>query len=202
MIFQFISSYPAVLVFSKSDLSQWHVADGSPMAESYDGYDQVEAIPQWSEHYAHSSVYNMYPGVRSVIHSHCLSAIVYGLCNNWSSMLQPSYLLAGLLGTSPPIFDAASHYDDLSPSHPRNLLINNEFLGNVMAEMFHKSNEVDLHMRNGLPELPEQKVVFMAQADQPTAEGNCILNPSSRALRGHGPEKGRLVQLFPYSKMV
>ncbi|OQV11340.1 hypothetical protein CLAIMM_15192 isoform 3 [Cladophialophora immunda] len=101
----FISNTPAILVSSKSDLSQWHVTDGSPVAKCYDGCGQVEEIPQWSEHYARSSVYNIYPGVQSVIHSRCQSAIVYGLCNSWKSMLQPSYLMAGFLRTSPPIFD-------------------------------------------------------------------------------------------------
>jgi len=85
------------------------------------------------ELHAHRSIYAMYPGVQSVIHSHCLSAIVYGLCNGWNSMRQPSYLMAGFLGPSPPIFDIARFYDYLPQSHPRNLLISNQFLGDAMA---------------------------------------------------------------------
>jgi ribulose-5-phosphate 4-epimerase/fuculose-1-phosphate aldolase len=102
----------------------------------------------------------MFPGVQSVIHSHCLSAIVYGLCNSWNSMLQPSYLMAGFLGTSPPIFDIARFYDYLPQTYPRNLLISNQFLGDAMAEMLRKSQDEDMRLVEGPTNLPEQKVVF------------------------------------------
>ncbi|KAK5187062.1 hypothetical protein LTR44_001069 [Exophiala sp. CCFEE 6388] len=156
----FTSNVPAILVAAKSDLSQWHVADGSPVEDSYDGCLRMERADQDMELHAHSSIYAMYPGVQSVIHSHCLSAIVYGLCNSWNSMLQPSYLMAGFLGTSPPIFDIARFYDYLPRSHPRNLLISNQFLGDALAEMLRKPHDDEMRLLDGPTDLPEQKVVF------------------------------------------
>lgn len=157
----FTSNVPAILVSGKSDLSHWHVADSSPVEDAYDGCLKLEQAAADMELHAHSSIYAMYPGVQSVIHSHCLSAIVYGLCNSWNSMLQPSYLMAGFLGLSPPIFDIARFYDHLPQSHPRNLLISNQFLGDAMAELLRKSQNEEMSLLNGPTTLPEQKVVFL-----------------------------------------
>lgn len=156
----FTSNVPAILVSSKSDISEWRVAGGSPVAEPYEGCEKVVQISPTTEIYGHSCIYDMYSGVQSVIHSHCQSAIVYGLCNSWSSMLQPSYLMAGFLGSSPPIFDIARYYDQLPASHPQNLLVNTRYLGDRLAEMLRKSPEKDLQMVDGWSDLPEQKAVF------------------------------------------
>ncbi|OAG35063.1 hypothetical protein AYO21_10795 [Fonsecaea monophora] len=81
----FTSNVPAILVFSKRDLNQWRVHDGSPVTESHPttGCQIVEAdkVPEGSEHYLHSCVYNAYPGVLDVAHSHAIEAVVFGLCN-------------------------------------------------------------------------------------------------------------------------
>ena len=103
----------------------------------------------------------MYPGVQSIIHAHCLSAIVYGLCNSWGSMLQPSYLMAGFIGTSPPIFDIARCYDNLPDSHPKNLLINTAYIGHELAARFCKSPDEEMEPSDTPTDLPKQKVVFM-----------------------------------------
>ncbi|KIW53200.1 hypothetical protein PV05_08792 [Exophiala xenobiotica] len=157
----FTSNTPAILVSSKSDLSQWHVADCSPVASPYPGCEINQELSSTTELYAHSSMYHMYPGVQSIIHAHCLSAIVYGLCNSWGSMLQPSYLMAGFIGTSPPIFDIARCYDNLPDSHPKNLLINTAYIGHELAARFCKSPDEEMEPSDTPTDLPEQKVVFM-----------------------------------------
>lgn len=156
----FTSNLPAILVSSKRDLNQWYVADGSPVVTPYDGCRTIEQVSEHSEHYTHSSIYHQYPGVQSVVHSHCSSAIVYGLCNNWVSLLQPSYLMAGFLGTSPPIFDIAKVYGNLPQSHPRNLLINNQDLGDELAAMFRRPHDNGMVINGDRIDFPEHKVVF------------------------------------------
>ncbi|KAL6240384.1 hypothetical protein RBB50_012721 [Rhinocladiella similis] len=157
----FTSNVPAILISSKTDLNQWNVVDGSPVDDPHPEVEKISRVSPMTEIFAHSSMYNMYPGVQSVLHSHCLSAIVYGLCNSWGSMLQPSYLMAGFLGSSPPIFDIARYYDNLPASHPKNLLINTEYLGDQLAMALRKSHREEMRMHNGPTVLPEQKVVFM-----------------------------------------
>ncbi|KAK5193483.1 hypothetical protein LTR99_007034 [Exophiala xenobiotica] len=157
----FTSNTPAILVASKNDLSQWHVSDSSPVAKPYSGCEKNEEISPNTELFAHSSMYHMYPGVQSIIHAHCLSTIAYGLCNSWGSMLQPSYLMAGFIGPSPPIFDIATCYDNLPDSHPKNLLINTAYIGDELASTFRKSPDDDMEMNGAPTDLPEQKVVFM-----------------------------------------
>ncbi|KAJ9639834.1 uncharacterized protein PV06_10186 [Exophiala oligosperma] len=160
----FTSIVPAILISSKKDLNQWNVTDGSPVDDPYPDVEKVARVSPMTEIFVHSSMYNMYPGVQSVLHSHCPTAIVYGLCNSWTSMLQPSYLMAGFLGSSPPIFDTARYYDDLPASHPKNLLITTGYLGDEMAMALRKSHQreegTDV-LANGSTILPEQKAVFM-----------------------------------------
>ncbi|KAJ9503090.1 hypothetical protein H2202_001244 [Exophiala xenobiotica] len=141
----FTSNTPAILVASKNDLR----------------CEKNEEISPNTELFAHSSMYHMYPGVQSIIHAHCLSTIAYGLCNSWGSMLQPSYLMAGFIGPSPPIFDIATCYDNLPDSHPKNLLINTAYIGDELASTFRKSPDDDMEMNGAPTDLPEQKVVFM-----------------------------------------
>ncbi|OQU97925.1 Clas II Aldolase and Adducin domain-containing protein isoform 2 [Cladophialophora immunda] len=75
-------------------------------------------------------------------------------------MLQPSYLMAGFVGSSAPIFDIARFYENLPQSHPRNLLVNNQYLGDMLAEMFEKSNNNEMVMNGAEVHVPKQKVVF------------------------------------------
>ncbi|OAL28176.1 hypothetical protein AYO20_09595 [Fonsecaea nubica] len=156
----FTSNVPAILISSKADLNQWRVADGSPIANPYDGCHKIDEVSDLSEHYIHSSIYDRFPGVQSIIHSHCSSAIVYGLCDNWRSMPQPSYLMAGFIGPSPPIFDIAQFYESLPRSHPRNLLVNNQYLGDRLAGMLEKSNNNEVVMNGVVADVHKQKVVF------------------------------------------
>ncbi|KIW28893.1 uncharacterized protein PV07_04748 [Cladophialophora immunda] len=160
----FTSNVPAILVFSKRDLNQWRVRDGSPVTESHPttGCQIVEAdkVPEGSEHYLHSCVYNAYPGVLSVVHSHAIEAVVFGLCDASGSMMQPSYRDAGYLGPSSPIFDAAKHYGSLPWSHRQNLLIDHVRLGDAVAKTF---NGVDASSSPSSPSstaVPAHTVVF------------------------------------------
>ncbi|KEF54993.1 uncharacterized protein A1O9_08645 [Exophiala aquamarina CBS 119918] len=152
----FTSNVPAILVSSKNDLHQWHVRDCSPVTNPYNGCQAVQTVPELSEHHIDGCIYDRYPGVQSVVHSHDLSSIVYGLCNSSGSMLQPSYLMAGFLHSPNPIFDAADHYDGLPPGSAHNLLINYKYLGDMLAETFSRSYGV-----NGTDSLPEHNAVFL-----------------------------------------
>jgi len=151
----FTSNVPAILISSKNDLNQWNVADGSPVTVPYSGCQTVHVIPDFSEHYIHSCIYDRYPGVQSIVHSHCPSAIAYGLCNSSGSLLQPSYQMAGFLGQSNPIFDVANHYPALPPTFAHNLLINHKYLGDALAKALGSSSEMD-----GTYGLPDRGVVF------------------------------------------
>jgi ribulose-5-phosphate 4-epimerase/fuculose-1-phosphate aldolase len=142
----FSSNVPAILVSSKNDLNQWNVVDGSPVSRPYGGCEILETIPEYSEHFIHSSIYDRFPGVQSIVDSHNVSAIVYGLCDSRGSLLQPSSRGAGFLGSSSPIFDTADHYSALPPDFPHNLLISYKHLGDALAKAFSKSLEVDRDM--------------------------------------------------------
>jgi ribulose-5-phosphate 4-epimerase/fuculose-1-phosphate aldolase len=151
----FTSNVPAILVSSKNDLNQWNVANGSPVLIPYSGCQTLQTIPEFSEHYIHSCIYDHYPGVQSIVHSHCLSGIVYGLCKNSGSLLQPTYQMAGFLGSPNPIFDAADHYSALPSTFAHNLLINHKHLGDALAKSFSSSSEMD-----GIANLPDHGAVF------------------------------------------
>ncbi|EXJ93615.1 hypothetical protein A1O1_02007 [Capronia coronata CBS 617.96] len=159
----FTSNIPAILVSSKRHLNEWNVCDGSPVSLSTSGCQPVREISAESEHYIHSCIYNRYPRVQSVVHSHCSSAIVYGLCNNPGSMLLASSQMAGFLGDQTPIFDAADHYSGLPPTYPRNLNINHIKLGDALARTFNSHPEfdgVDVDGVDGIDDLPLHCTVF------------------------------------------
>ena len=151
----FTSNVPAILISSKNDLIQWNVSDGSPVASPHNGCRVVEVVPATSEHYIHSCMYDFYPGVQSIVHSQNVNGIVYGLCNSRGSMLQPSYQMAGFIGTHCPIFNVADHYSAMPHDFPHNLLINHKHLGDALAKQFSKSLEAD-----GLSDTPDHTVVF------------------------------------------
>jgi ribulose-5-phosphate 4-epimerase/fuculose-1-phosphate aldolase len=139
----FTSNLPAILVSSKNDLNQWNVVDGSPVSVPYSGCQVVHTVSELSEHYIDSCIYDRFPGVQSIVHSHSLSGIVYGLCRNSGSMLQPSYQMAGFLNTPNPIFDAADHYRALPVDFPHNLLINHKYLGDALARDMDQPSDMD-----------------------------------------------------------
>jgi len=139
----FTSNVPPILVSSKNDIVQWNVADGSKAFTSCkNGYADGPTEAD-SEHFIHSCIYARFPGVKCVIHSHCSSIIVYGLCNSSGSMMQPAYQMAGFLGQYLPIFDAATHYPSMSSSLPQNLMVNQRYLGDALAEKFCASPGTD-----------------------------------------------------------
>jgi hypothetical protein len=87
----FTSDVPPILVSSKNDFNQWNIVDGSPVTRPYSGCQIIEIVPEYPEHFIHSSIYDRFPGVQSIIDSHNISAVVYGLCDSRGSLLQPSY---------------------------------------------------------------------------------------------------------------
>ena len=150
----FTSNVPPILVSSKNDIDLWNVADGSAASESYEGSQSDRLAEADSEHFIHSCIYDRFPGVKCIIHSHCPSSIVYGLCNSGGSMLQPTYQMAGFLGQYLPIFDAATYYPSMPSSLPQNLMINQRYLGDALAEKFSTSPRTNESQEvNGLPEV-------------------------------------------------
>jgi len=113
-------------------------------------------VPEFSEHYIDGCIYDRYPGVQSVVHSHNLNSIVYGLCDSTGSILQASYLMAGFLRSPNPIFDSADHYDGLPPGSAHNLLINHKHLEDALAEIFSPSSAMD-----GATNLPGHNAIFL-----------------------------------------
>lgn len=152
----FISHVPAILVCSTNDLSQWHVRDSSPVAAPYGGCQTVQTVAEFSEHYIDGCIYDRFPDVQSVVHSHNINTIVYGLCNNRGSLLHPAYQMAGFLGSFNPIFDAADHYHTLPPTFAHNLLINHKTLGDAVANTLSVSSGMD-----GTASLPDHNAVFL-----------------------------------------
>ncbi|KAL2424470.1 hypothetical protein ABEF95_010782 [Exophiala dermatitidis] len=171
----FTSNVPAILLSSRRHLSQWNVRDGSPVTDPVGGCTASEPTSD-SEHFMDSCIYDMYPGVQSVVHSQCLSTMVYGLCNSRGSMLQATYQGAGFLGDHTPIFDAEHHYSTrLSDPYPRNLCINNLTLGDRLAQTFTRDQDMEMDERMG------SEVDGALGLDDNNCPDCCVV-----FLRGHG----------------
>ena len=150
----FTSNTPPVLISSRNDIDQRNVSDGSPVVSSYGRSETGSLVDSDSEHFIHSCLYDRFPGVNCIVHSHSLSAIAYGLCNSRGSILQPTYQMVGFIGQYVPIFDAAAYYAAIPSPHFHNLVINHKYLGDALAKMFEESPGV-----NGPNNVPAHRVV-------------------------------------------
>jgi ribulose-5-phosphate 4-epimerase/fuculose-1-phosphate aldolase len=140
----FTSDVPSIVIASQQDIEHRNVAGGTPVDRPFNGCRTIQQSAPNSEHFLHSSIYNLYPGVQSIVHSPSSSTMIFGLCKASVSMLQPLYQQAGFIGFSTPIFDVAHHYHRLHPSHPHNLAINHQVLGDALAARFSSSRTTDM----------------------------------------------------------
>jgi ribulose-5-phosphate 4-epimerase/fuculose-1-phosphate aldolase len=158
----FTSSKPAILIASIRELQQWNVADGSPVEDPVPGIEITTKISPFSEHWTHSCIFDRYPDVNSVVHSHSPTMVAAGLLNikDMDDSLQATYHLAGFVGIGGlPIFDIARVYESM-PDHTQNMLINNKLLGDALAEALAgntgttRFDSTDSEDEKTLPELP------------------------------------------------
>jgi ribulose-5-phosphate 4-epimerase/fuculose-1-phosphate aldolase len=136
------------LVSSYDDLVEYRVSDSSPVKpNSPKGYQ---------ERFIHSEIYQRFPHINSVIHSHSEAVIPFTM--NGVAM-KPTFHIAGFLGNSPllhtrytltirgahvPLFDITHLYQP--PDH-HDMLVNTKKLGSALASVFSKQivSEYDNH---------------------------------------------------------
>jgi ribulose-5-phosphate 4-epimerase/fuculose-1-phosphate aldolase len=158
----FVSCLPAILVSSREHLYKYNIAD----------CERVEAgenrtAPLWdlgaptAEPYVHSSIYDRFPGVKSVVHSQAKNGIVYSLCDAGGSMMMPVYNKAGFVGNYNPIFNPAKHYDKLPPGHPRDLRVSHKLLGDSMAALLSGSTRTSHLGSAAIQEFPDFSCVLL-----------------------------------------
>ena len=146
-----------------------------------------------------------FSGVTSVVHSHNLGTVVYGLCNSSGSMLRPTYQMAGFIGPHVPIFDAAAYYPAMPATKPQNLAVNHRYLGNALAALFDQPSDWSSTTtnNNGSTAVPAYRMVLRlrrvcrelrgrrVQVDPPVSE-------HQRADGGYSPARpDRLVSRLP-----
>ena len=128
------SNRPTVLISSPADLNERYVANGSLVQQASDGMPSNPSHHSDPEIYVHSCLYDRYPAINCVIHSPATDFIVYGLCNAGGSMARSVFNNAGFVDEYSPIFDPTDFYATLPPAHPENLLIDDQTLGNALAD--------------------------------------------------------------------
>ncbi|EED17997.1 conserved hypothetical protein [Talaromyces stipitatus ATCC 10500] len=110
------------LISSSVDLVEYFVHDASPVnPASPAGY---------IERFIHSEIYQKYPEVQSVVHSHASTVLPYTITG---VNLRPCVHMSGFLGASVPNFDVAKFYKE---DDKCDLLIRNKDLGAHLAECF------------------------------------------------------------------
>lgn len=160
----FTSSKPANLISSIRELDQWNV-DGSPVEEPLPGIQKITRVSPFSEHWIHSSILTRYPDVNSVVHSHSATMVAAGLVKvaNPKDSIQPTFHMAGFLGTGVPVFDISPVYETM-PDHTQNMLINNKRIGDALAaslsgyttsKSFEFADNDSKSISKTLPDLPQ-----------------------------------------------
>lgn len=150
----FTSGFPAILVSSRDHLLEFAVSDASRVSRPLVLATQSDIVARFIEPYLHSCIYDRYPGVQSVVHSHASCGIIYGLCDAGGSMLMPVYNKAGFVGTYNPIFNPADYYHELPESHLHDLRVSHKTLGERMASLLRDSsaNGTNQNQARGLPD--------------------------------------------------
>jgi len=105
------------------DILTYNVADGELAAPS----DQRSYL----ERYIHSEIYRARPDVMSIVHSHSVSVIPFGVTKQ---RLRPIFHMSGFLGSG------SAHFDIRDSAGNTDFLIRNLGLGKALAESLGKSN--------------------------------------------------------------
>ena len=152
----FTSNMPAVIISTRNDIEQRNVSSGSlTLGPNMKDRSDLPADSD-SEHFIHSCIYDRYPSVNCVVHSHNTGAIVFGLCNSSGSMLRPTNQMAGFIGPYVPIFDAAKHYPAMTSTQSHDLIVNHKHLGNALAKLFDGQSSAT----NGSKKMPANRMVL------------------------------------------
>ena len=87
--------------------------------------DDVPGRRYYSERFIHSEIYRLRPEVNSVVHSHALSLLPFGVTKQ---KLMPMYHMSAFLGTGAPVFEIREK------AGMTNMLIRTPELGRALAE--------------------------------------------------------------------
>lgn len=112
---------PAI-ISGRADIGEYHISDGSPLPGTKGGY---------SERFIHSEILKRYPDINAVVHSHAEDVLPFTILPDVA--VEPTYHMAGFLGSAVPIFDIESAYQD---GDARDLLVDTVRLGSKLAERF------------------------------------------------------------------
>ncbi|KAH7061392.1 class II aldolase and Adducin N-terminal domain-containing protein [Macrophomina phaseolina] len=157
------------LISSRADILEYNISDASPV--------DPNAKPGYSERCIHSEILKRYPGVNSVIHSHCADILPYCVS---SVPLKPTIHMAGFLSSPVPLWDITPHYatDDGNQRHRADLLVRTPRLGAALASAFCTDHALttlsDLDPSLSSPSAANQP------ADHPLPSHTTLL------MRGHG----------------
>ena len=119
---------PPALVVDANDLAEYYVSDGSPI--SVGGAQTRGSEEEYDERWIHQSILKRYPSQNSVVHSHALSVIPFGISD---VDFEPTYHMTGFMGETVPVFDIAEYYRS---NDTQNMLVNNQRFGAALADMF------------------------------------------------------------------
>ncbi|GME49509.1 putative class II aldolase protein [Neofusicoccum parvum] len=111
------------LINSRADIVEYYISDASPVDRN--------ARPGYSERCIHSEILKRYPGVNSVVHSHCADVLPYCVS---SVPLKPTIHMAGFLSSPVPLWDISPHYTAADRRH--DLLVRTPQLGAALASAF------------------------------------------------------------------
>lgn len=111
------------IISSPSDIVEYHVDNGEPVASS---------APQgYAERYIHSEIYKRHAEVNAAVHSHSETVLPYTVSG---VPLRPVYHMAGFLeAEGAPVYEISRYRTD---GDKRDMLVSNEHLGQGLAEMF------------------------------------------------------------------
>ncbi|KAL3959633.1 hypothetical protein ACCO45_004750 [Purpureocillium lilacinum] len=100
----------------------------------------------FSERFIHSEIYEMYPAVQSIVHSH--SPVMVARANS-GQPLRPVWHMAGFLGPVVPVFDTRGFYRE---GEKQLTLVNSHDLGRALASTLADGSTSDTAPhRHGLP---------------------------------------------------
>jgi ribulose-5-phosphate 4-epimerase/fuculose-1-phosphate aldolase len=91
--------------------------------------------PGYSERFIHGGIFDRFPNVNCVIHSHAEDVLPYVVSPHVP--LKPVYHMAGFLGKQVPVWDIQPMYNTLGTERARrDCLVNNTDLGASLADKF------------------------------------------------------------------
>jgi HCOMODA/2-hydroxy-3-carboxy-muconic semialdehyde decarboxylase len=119
----FLSRSIAPATVTAADILEYNVADGQPI----DPGDRKS----YAERFIHSEIYRTRPDVQSVIHSHSVAVIPFGITK---AKLLPVCHMSGFLGFATPVYEIR---DESGPD--TNMLVKDNKQGAALAKVLGKS---------------------------------------------------------------